>query len=115
MRVTGAYLFGLAVVALGPSAAPGQKGDGKVTDPFQGTWEVVKVQFAGEDATPFLKDANPTITFKGNAFAVDAGPTGEKGTFTFDPKAKPATIDLKITEGNGKGKTQLGIYEADGD
>ncbi|HYH67252.1 MAG TPA: TIGR03067 domain-containing protein [Urbifossiella sp.] len=117
MRVTGAYLFGLALTVLGlcPPAAPGQNGDGKAANPFEGTWEVVKLQHAGDDVTPFLKDSSPTMTFKGNGYVFKVGPTTEKGTFTFDAKAKPATIDLKITEGSGKGKTQLGIYEADGD
>jgi len=117
MRVTGSYLFGLAVVALSlcPSAAPAQKADGKAADPFQGTWQVVKLQIAGNDLTPFLKDADPTMTFKADTYAFKAGPEGEKGTFKFDAKAKPATIDLTIVEGRGKGKTQLGIYELEGE
>lgn len=117
MRVTGAYLFGLAVVALGlgPPAAPAQKADAKAADPFQGTWQIVKLQFAGDDLSPLIKDADATITFKNDTYAVKAGPEGEKGTFKFDAKAKPATIDLTIVEGPGKGKVQLGIYEVDGE
>ncbi|MBN9522736.1 TIGR03067 domain-containing protein [bacterium] len=117
MRVTSAYLFGLGAVVLGlaPLAAPAQKGDDKAPDPFQGTWEVVKLQVAGADVTEFLKDADATMTFKGNTYAFEAKSEREKGTFKFDAKAKPATIDLMITEGRGKGKTQLGIYQLDGD
>jgi len=115
MRVTGTYLFGLAVVALAldPTAATAQKG--AKAGPLEGTWEIVKLQVKGKDLTPFLKDAAPTMTFKGDAYEFNAGPGAEKGTFKLDAKARPATIDLRITEGNGKGKTQLGIYELDGD
>lgn len=34
-----------------------------------------------------------------------------KGTSTFDPSQKPKTIDFMTTEGEGEGKTHLGIYE----
>ncbi|QDU18647.1 TIGR03067 domain-containing protein [Urbifossiella limnaea] len=117
MRVTGAYLFGLAVMAvgLGPTAAPAQKADPKAASPFEGAWEVVELQIGGEDVTPFLKDLNPTMTFKADTYAFKAGPEAESGTFKFDAKAKPATVDLHITEGRGKGKVQPGIYEAKGD
>jgi uncharacterized protein (TIGR03067 family) len=119
MRVTGAYLFGLGVVVLGlsPLAATAQKekADDKAPAPLQGTWDVVKLQIAGEDVTAFLKDAGATMTFDGNKYAFAAGPEGEKGTFKLDPKAKPAAIDLTIAEGRGKGKVQPGIYDLDGD
>lgn len=117
MRVTGAYLFGLGAVVLGlsPIPATAQKGDDKAPAPFQGTWEVVKLELHGQDLTAVVKDANPTMTFDGNKYAFEAGPETEKGTFKVDPKAKPATIDLMITEGRGKGKTQIGIYQLDGD
>jgi uncharacterized protein (TIGR03067 family) len=34
-----------------------------------------------------------------------------KGTSTIDPTKKTKTIDLKLTEGDGKGEVHLGIYE----
>lgn len=116
MRVTGAYLFGLAAVALGlgPTAAPAQ--NGAKAGPLEGTWEVVKLQIKGRDLTEALKDGAPTMTFKGDAYVFTGGPEAEKGTFKLDAKARPAAIDLKILESaTGKGKTQLGIYELDGD
>jgi uncharacterized protein (TIGR03067 family) len=39
----------------------------------------------------------------------------EEGTMKLDPTKKPATIDLAITSGNDKGKSQVGIYKIDGD
>jgi uncharacterized protein (TIGR03067 family) len=116
MRVTGAFFFGLCAVVLGLSThtASAQKDD-KAPDPFQGTWDVVKLELMGRDVTAAVKETNPTMTFDGNKYAFEAGPEVEKGTFKIDAKAKPATIDLKITEGRGKGKFQLGIYQLDGD
>ena len=38
-----------------------------------------------------------------------------KAKITIDPTKKPKTIDYLMTEGFTKGKTQLGIYELDGD
>jgi uncharacterized protein (TIGR03067 family) len=38
-----------------------------------------------------------------------------KAKITIDPTKKPKTIDYHMTDGFTKGKTQLGIYELDGD
>jgi hypothetical protein len=38
-----------------------------------------------------------------------------KATITVDPSKNPKTMDYQMTEGVTKGKTQLGIYELDGD
>ena len=39
----------------------------------------------------------------------------DKAKITLDPAKEPKTIDYEMTEGVTKGKTQLGIYELDGD
>lgn len=116
MRATGAYLFGLCAcpLALCPPAATAQKADDKAA-PFEGTWEVVKLEIVGEDVTPFLKDADAMMTFKGTGYAFAAKTEKESGTFQFDATAKPARIDLTIVEGRGKGKVQPGVYEFAGD
>jgi uncharacterized protein (TIGR03067 family) len=38
-----------------------------------------------------------------------------KAKFTLDPSTKPRSIDYQVTGGPNAGKTQLGIYELDGD
>jgi uncharacterized protein (TIGR03067 family) len=38
-----------------------------------------------------------------------------KAKITTDPSKNPKAIDYQMTEGFTKGKTQLGIYELDGD
>jgi uncharacterized protein (TIGR03067 family) len=44
-----------------------------------------------------------------------AGQIYFKAKLTIDPSKKPKTIDFQMTEGVTKGKTQLGIYELEGD
>jgi len=53
------------------------------------------------------KDGETTITFGGQIYF--------KAKFTVDPTKKPKSIDYMMTEGPTKGKTQLGIYELEGD
>ena len=82
---------------------------------LEGTWSMV----AGEaNGTPmpesFLKgskrvakDDITTVTIGGMPFM--------KAKFTVDPSKTPKAIDYMMLEGLTKGKTQLGIYEFDGD
>lgn len=44
-----------------------------------------------------------------------AGQVYFKAKITIDPSKKPKTMGYQMTEGFTKGKTQLGIYELDGD
>ena len=53
------------------------------------------------------KGDETTTTMSGQVFF--------KAKITIDPSKKPKTIDYQMTEGFTKGKTQLGIYELDGD
>jgi uncharacterized protein (TIGR03067 family) len=53
------------------------------------------------------KNGETTIEIGGRVFF--------KAKFRIDPTKKPKTIDYTMTEGPTKGKTQLGIYELDGD
>ena len=52
---------------------------------------------------------------RGNQTTVQFGPqVFMKATFTLDTSKSPREIDLIHTQGMHKGKTQLGIYEANG-
>ena len=53
------------------------------------------------------KDGETTIMFGDMVYF--------KAKFSIDPAKKPKAIDYMMTEGPTKGKTQLGIYELDGD
>src|SRR5262249_27610118 len=84
----------------------------------QGTWKAVSVKVDGKmmpDAflqtlvdPCVIKDAKWTRHHSG-------GKVGHRGSYTIDPTKSPKTINFLITEGVGKGQTQLGIYEITGD
>ncbi len=105
MRLLGVFVLGIFPAVL--SAQDEKK------NPFEGTWEVVKLEVTGSDISEGLKAAKATFTFKGDAYTCTLGESEEKGTFKLDPKAK--TIDLDIKDGQAKGKKQLGIYKFDGE
>ncbi len=89
--------------------------DGKAPTPFQGTWDVVKLEQTAEDLAELVKAEKPTMVFDGNRYTFTLGDEVEKGTFKLDPKAKTPALDYDITEGAQKGKKQLGIYKLEGD
>lgn len=82
---------------------------------LEGTWFMVSGEIDAQ-AMPDSYVANgkrvsengvTTVTFNGQLFM--------KAKYTVDPAKKPKTIDYVMTDGPTKSKTQLGIYEIDGD
>jgi RNA polymerase sigma factor (sigma-70 family) len=82
---------------------------------LEGDWAMVSGEIGGQampeefvkSGTRMCKGNETTVKINGNVFM--------KATFTVDPSKKPKTIDYTMTEGPSKGKSQLGIYETDGD
>lgn len=90
---------------------------GKTGAKVEGTWlatsGVSKGEKIPEDVVAKLM---VTVVFKDGKYTVTVlGKEVEAGGYKVDASKKPATIDLAITSGNDKGKTQLGIYTIDGD
>jgi len=82
---------------------------------FQGEWRMVSGVMNGQAMDQSTLQWVRRIT-QGNEIAVIAGPqTLMKMTFTVDPSTSPQSIDYVNTAGSNKGKTQLGIYQFDGD
>jgi len=82
---------------------------------LQGEWTMVMGEIEGQ-AMPeqmravmrrVAKDDETTITMAGQLFM--------KAKFTVDPSKTPKAIDYNMTGGPTSGKTQLGIYEIDGE
>ena len=81
---------------------------------LQGEWTMVSGEIDTQampadllkDSKRVAKGDETTVTIGGMLFM--------KAKFTIDPSKKPKTIDYMMTEGLTKGKTQLGIYELDG-
>jgi uncharacterized protein (TIGR03067 family) len=81
---------------------------------FEATWRFVEIEVNGQKVPEkaFEKD---TLILNGRRFASFVGGKLVHGDFKIDPLAKPKTIDIIFTEGPGKGHSQKGIYELDGD
>ena len=81
---------------------------------FEATWRFVEIEVGGQKvpAKAFEKD---TLVLKGKRFASYVAGKMVHGDFKIDPLAKPKTIDIIFTEGPGKGHSQKGIYELEGD
>lgn len=99
------------LVAADRSPGNGYQDEGKP----QGTWTFVKSEKDGQP-TPEAELKAMTITFEADKFVIKKGDeVVEAGTHKLDPSKKPAEADVKITEGEDKGQTRLGIYEMTGD
>lgn len=111
------YLPVIAVVFLGCAsllAAEKAKDDAieKERMKFFGEWQVVALeidgnQVKGEDVKKFKAvngaDGTWNITIEGEIKL--------QGTSEIDLTKEPKTVNLTVTEGEGKGETMLGIYE----
>jgi uncharacterized protein (TIGR03067 family) len=110
MRV---ILFIAALALVG--AAGAQDAVKKEMSQLEGEWSMVSGEANGQalskemvaSAKRVAKDGETTITFGGKLYF--------KAKFSIDATKKPKAIDYEMTEGPTKGKTQLGIYELEGD
>lgn len=113
-------LFGAMALILVPGliAAPVPKDDKeevkKELAKLEGTWRIVSHEKDGEKLDvsnlPFALE----VTFKGKDFSF-ANNLGAGSIENIDPTKKPKTIDYKVISGANDGKTELSIYELDGD
>lgn len=79
----------------------------KELDKIQGNWAVTTF-----NGNPIPSEAQAFLVFKGDKYEQwTNGAVDERGSIKLDPKTKPLSIDLIITEGNDAGKTQPGVYE----
>ena len=105
---TGLLILSLLFVTAGqaPQEAP------KVTSAtLQGNWAVAS--FNGETVPA---EAEAYLVFTGDKYEQWTGSNvDERGTIKLDTSKKPMAIDLIIVEGGDAGKTQLGVFEIDGD
>ena len=108
-------IVGLFAIALTAAWAADDAAAKKDMDQLQGEWTMVSGSADG-NAMPDAMRATARRVCKGDETTVTIGAQLLfKAKFTLDPSKKPKTIDYQMTEGFTKGKTQLGIYELDGD
>lgn len=82
---------------------------------FQGTWQLEGWEEGGKPlAEADLKKRG--VFFGANLFLVRRdGKLFQAGTIQLDPGKSPATANLSVREGAGKGDVMLGIYSLEGD
>jgi uncharacterized protein (TIGR03067 family) len=82
---------------------------------LHGEWRIVSWETEGEKV-PREKLGDNRLKFEGDEYSQSAGiETIERGKVVLKPSESPKTLDFIIKEGDDKGKTQLGIYELEGD
>jgi uncharacterized protein (TIGR03067 family) len=113
--------FALEILTRGEAIAPKAKtkptpAPTRSTTPteLEGEWQMVSGVMSGiamsQSDVQWVKR-----TMTGNETTVTAGPQVMlKATFMNDPSKSPKTIDYVLAHGPSKGKSQLGIYELDG-
>lgn len=87
----------------------------KDTVALQGKWSMVSGERDGQPLPPSMLSSSKRVAEGDQVTVTIDGELFLKARFTIDPSKRPATIDYAVTEGIHKGKTQLGIYELDGD
>ncbi|HUR20158.1 MAG TPA: TIGR03067 domain-containing protein [Vicinamibacterales bacterium] len=103
----GILALSLMLFTAGQTAPAVQDDVKKELDKIQGNWAVTT--FNGQTLP---SDAQAFLVFKGDKYEQwNNGAVDERGSIKLDPKTKPLSIDLIITEGNDAGKTQPGVYE----
>lgn len=80
----------------------------------QGKWAFTSMEMNGQKAAAGLDKI--FLTVDGDAYKqTQDGTVAEEGKMKLSPDKRPKEVELTITEGPEKGKTQLGIYKFDGD
>ena len=113
--IRNALLIGLTVLVISQARGEDTEAAKKDLAQLQGEWSMAT---GGRDGQTLPDDMlkNSKRVCKGDETTVVVG--GQllmKAKFTLDPSKKPKSIDYRITGGPNAGKTQLGIYELDGD
>ena len=82
---------------------------------LEGEWSMVSADRDGQPlGLDYVKNAK-RVAKAGETTVTVNGMTFLKAKYTVDPSKKPKSIAYELTDGPNKGKTQLGIYELDGE
>lgn len=110
-----ALLIGFAVAAFAPVWTEESGAVKKDMAALQGEWSMVSGSADGQPMPDEMRKQMKRICKGDEATTMMGAQVFLKAKIAIDPSKKPKTIDYQMTEGFTKGKTQLGIYEVDGD
>jgi uncharacterized protein (TIGR03067 family) len=108
-------LIGLVACVISQAWGADSEATRKDMAQLQGEWSMVSGSADGQPMPDEMRKLMKRVC-KGDEATVTMGAQVYlKAKITIDPSKKPKTIDYQMTDGVTKGKTQLGIYELDGD
>jgi uncharacterized protein (TIGR03067 family) len=82
---------------------------------LEGEWSMVSGEIDGQPLPAEYVKGAKRVSRADETTVMIGGRLFLKARYTIDPAKKPKAIDYTMTGGPTKGKTQLGIYELDGD
>src|SRR6266513_3197000 len=110
-----ALLIGLTLLTAAPVLAEDNEAAKKDLAALQGEWSMVSGSADGQAMPDDMRKQMKRVC-KGDETTTTMGDqVFLKAKITIDPSKKPKTIDYQVLDGFTKGKTQLGIYEVEGD
>jgi uncharacterized protein (TIGR03067 family) len=109
------FLVGMLAMAVSQALAGDEQVVKKDLAQLQGEWSMVSGSADGEPMPETMRKTMKRICKGDEVTVMMGGQVFLKTKFTLDPSKNPKTIDYQMTEGFTKGKTQLGIYQLDGD
>ncbi|MEJ0089539.1 MAG: TIGR03067 domain-containing protein [Limisphaerales bacterium] len=110
-----ALLIGLAAFVISQARAGDSEAAKKDLAGLQGEWSMVSGSADGQPMPDGMRKQMKRVCTGDEATVWMAGQIYLQAKIAVDPSKKPKTIDYQMTRGFTKGKTQLGIYELDGD
>jgi uncharacterized protein (TIGR03067 family) len=101
---------------LAPGGDPAPRLDKAALNQFAGAWRLTAQEHGGKKSEK-KEIAQVTLDVKGGKWTTRDGVEvkEECEVEALDAKAKPATIDLRITSGSDRDKTVKGIWKREGD
>jgi len=114
-KLRNAFLIGLAALVV--SQAWTEESEGAKNDlvRLRGEWLMVSGSADGQPMPEEIRKQMKRVCKGDEATTTMGERIILKAKITLDPLQKPKTINYQMTDGVTKGKTQLGIYELDGD
>jgi uncharacterized protein (TIGR03067 family) len=106
-----AMMVTLAGCLLGGAEDAGREEKGRL----EGEWSMVSGEIDGQPLPAEYVKGAKRVARDGETTVMIGGRLFMKAHYTIDLGKKPKAIDYAMTDGPTKGKTQLGIYELDGD
>jgi uncharacterized protein (TIGR03067 family) len=114
-RMRKKFLIGLVAVTISLAWAADDQEVKKEMAVLQGEWSMVSGSADGQPMPDEMRKQMKRVCKGDETLTTMGGQMFMKAKIAIDPSKKPKTIDYRMTDGFTKGKTQLGIYEVDGE